>query len=135
MSNNKNGNGKKEQTELGVQEPQSEFDRWLNDTGPFVKLPPTDGGSIVVQFFNDKTKRELIDRTFEDPQTGQKKITRRAKYKVLMPQYADQGEKDLEVPKTLAQKIEMNIIRGHCLLEIVRRGMGTNTRYEAIAAD
>ena len=88
-----------------------------------------------MQFFNDKSKRELIDRTFEDPQTGEKKITRRANYKVLLPQYVDQGEKNLEVPKTLAQQIELNIVRGHCLLEIVRHGVGTNTRYQVVAAD
>jgi hypothetical protein len=45
----------------------------------------------------------------------------------------DAGEKKLDTPKTLAQQIEDNIRRGKTLLEIVRHGMGTKTRYNAYA--
>jgi hypothetical protein len=44
------------------------------------------------------------------------------------PSQTDQGEKLLGVPKTLAQMIEMNVEKNHCLLEITRHGLGTNTK-------
>lgn len=53
---------------------------------------------------------------------------------VLDPNYPDEGEKPLEAPKTLAQQIEANIVKGHCLQEITRHGTGPNTRYTVVAA-
>jgi hypothetical protein len=93
-----------------------------------------DGETVVFQFFKDKSKRELTTRTFEDPVTHEKTETIKVKYKVLVPGAADQGEKSLETPKMLAQQIEANINKNHCLLEITRHGTGPNTRYTVIAA-
>jgi hypothetical protein len=76
----------------------------------------------------------LATRTFEDPNTHEKIETTKVKYKVLIPDAAEQGEKSLEAPKTLAQQIEANINKNHCLLEITRHGTGPNTRYTVIAA-
>lgn len=53
---------------------------------------------------------------------------------IIDPNQTDQGEKLLDVPKTLAQMIEANVEKNHCLLEITKHGLGTNTRYTVIAA-
>jgi hypothetical protein len=113
---------------------KDEVDKFVNSTGDFARLPQRDGESAVFQFFNDKSKRELATRTFEDPITHEKTETTKVKYKVLLPDAADQGEKSLETPKMLAQQIEANINKNHCLLEITRHGAGPSTRYTVIAA-
>jgi hypothetical protein len=113
---------------------KDEVDRFVNSTGDFARLPQRDGESSVFQFFKDKSKRELAIRTFEDPITHEKIETTKVKYKVLIPDAAEQGEKSLETPKMLAQQIEANINKNHCLLEITRHGTGPNTRYTVIAA-
>jgi hypothetical protein len=97
---------------------KDEVDRFVNSTGDFARLPQRDGESAVFQFFKDKSKRELATRTFEDPVTHEKTETTKVRYKVLIPDAADQGEKSLETPKMLAQQIEANIKKNHCLLEI-----------------
>jgi hypothetical protein len=84
--------------------------------------------------FKDKSKRELTTRTFEDPVTHEKTSTIKVRYKVLVPDAADQEEKSLETPKLLAQQIEANINKNHCLLEITRHGIGPNTKYTVITA-
>jgi hypothetical protein len=58
----------------------------------------------------------------------------RVEYNVIDPNQPDQGEKLLDVPKTVAQMIEVNVEKDHCLLEITKHGLGTNTRYTVIAA-
>lgn len=55
------------------------------------------------------------------------------KYLATHPYYPEQGEKPLEVPKTLAQQIEANIEVGNLLQKIIRHGTGPNTRYTVIA--
>jgi hypothetical protein len=74
----------------------------------------------------------LATRTFEDQITHEKTETTRVRYKVLVPDATDMGEKSLEAPKMLAQQIEANINKNHYLLEITRHG--PNTRYTVIAA-
>jgi hypothetical protein len=132
MSNekeNQNPNpNKKENT------PIDEVDRFLNSTEPFLRLPKREGESMTYQFSNDKSKRELVRTTFRDPVTDEIKPQIKVKYSALHPYYHEQGEKPLEVPKTLAQQIEANIAKGHFLQEITRRGTGPNTRYTATAA-
>jgi hypothetical protein len=114
---------------------QDEVDRFINSTSKFVNLPKRDGESSTYQFFKDKTKRKLVTKTFTDPITHQTKAPQiRVEYNVLDPNQTDQGEKQLDVPKTLAQMIEANVEKNHCLLEITRHGLGTNTRYTVIAA-
>jgi hypothetical protein len=114
--------------------PKDEVDLFVNSTGDFLRLPQRDGDSVTYQFFNDKSKRALVRRTFIDPVTREEKQVIRVKYSVLHPDYPEQGEKPLEVPKTLAQQIEANINKNHCLQEITRHGIGPITRYTAIAA-
>jgi hypothetical protein len=93
------------------------------------------GESSTYQFFNDKTKRKLVTKTFTDPITCQTKAPQiRVEYNVIDPNQTDQAEKLLDVPKTLAQMIEANVEKNHCLLEITRHGLGTSTRYTVIAA-
>jgi hypothetical protein len=113
---------------------KDEVDRFVNSTGDFARLPQRDGETALFQFFKDKSKRELTTRTFEDPVTHEKTSTIKVKYKVLVPDAADQGEKSLETPKLLAQQIEANINKNRCLLEITRHGIGPNTWYTVIAA-
>jgi hypothetical protein len=120
--------------QLNEKQNKDEVDRFVNSTGDFARLPQRDGESSVFQFFKDKSKRELATRTFEDPITHEKIETTKVRYKVLIPDTADQGEKSLEAPKTLAQQIEANINKNCCLLEITRHGTGPNTRYTVIAA-
>lgn len=114
---------------------QDEVDKFINSTSKYVNLPKRDGESYTYQFFNDKTKRKLVTKTFTDPITHQTKAPQtRVEYNVIDPNQVDQGEKLLDVPKTLAQMIEANVEKNHCLLEITRHGLGTNTRYTVIAA-
>lgn len=114
---------------------QDEVDIFINSTSKFVNLPKRDGESSVYQFFKDKTKRKLVTKTFTDPITHQTKAPQiRVEYNVIDPNQTDQGEKLLDVPKTLAQIIEANVGKNHCMLEITRHGLGTNTRYTVIAA-
>jgi hypothetical protein len=114
--------------------PKDEVDAFLNSIGDFLRLPQKDGESVTYQFFRDKSKRELVERTFRDPVTDEIKPQIKVKYSALHPHYPEQGEKPLEVPKTLAQQIEANIAKGHCLQEITRHGTGPNTRYTVTAA-
>jgi hypothetical protein len=114
---------------------QDEVDKFINSSSKFVNLPKRDGESYTYQFFNDKTKRKLVTKTFTDPITHQTKAPQiRVEYNVIDPHQIDQGEKLLDVPKTLAQMIEANIEKNHYLLEITRHGLGTSTRYTVIAA-
>ena len=113
---------------------KDEVDMFVNSTGDFARLPQRDGETALYQFFKDKSKRELTTRTFEDPVTHEKTSTLKVRYKVLVPDAADQGEKSLETPKLLAQQIEANLNKNHYLLEITRHGIGSNTRYTVIAA-
>lgn len=122
------------QENQGEKQTKDEVDRFVNSTGDFARLPQRDGETVVFQFFKDKSKRELITRTFEDPVTHEKTSTIKVRYKALVPDTADQGEKSLETPKLLAQQIEANVNKNHCLLEITRHGIGPNTRYTVIAA-
>ena len=74
---------------------KDEVDRFVNSTGDFARLPQRDGETALFQFFEDKSKRELTTRTFEDPLTHEKTSTIKVRYKVLVPDAADQGEKTL----------------------------------------
>lgn len=127
MTNGENQNPNEKQD-------KDEVDIYLNSIGDFLRLPRGDGESVTYQFFNDKSKRELASSLFTDTATGEKKQVTKVKYIALHPQYPEQGEKPLEVPKTLAQQIEANIAKNHCLLEITRHGTGPNTRYTVTAA-
>lgn len=89
---------------------------------------------MTYQFFQDKTKRKLVTKTFTDPVTNEERSQTRTEYAAIDPHYPEQGEKPLDVPKTLALQIEANIVKGRCLQEITRHGTGPNTRYIAIAA-
>ena len=114
---------------------QDEVDKFINSTSKYVNLPKRDGESFVYQFSKDKAKRKLVTKTFTDPITHQPKSPQtRVEYNVIDPSQTDQGEKLLDVPKTLAQAIEANVEKNHCVLEITRHGLGTNTRYTVIAA-
>jgi hypothetical protein len=114
---------------------QDEVDKFINSTSKYVNLPKRDGESFVYQFFKDKTKRKLVTKTFIDPLTHQPKTPQiRVEYNVIDPNQLGQEEKLLDVPKTLAQAIEANVEKDHCLLEITRHGLGTNTRYTVIVA-
>jgi hypothetical protein len=113
---------------------QDDVGRFINSTSKYVNLPKMDGESLTYQFFKDRTKRKLVTKTFTDPLTNQQKPQTRVEYNVIDPNHIDQGEKLLDVPKTVAQGIEANVEKDHCLLEITRHGLGTNTRYTVIAA-
>lgn len=113
------------------QNQKDEVDRFVSSTGDFARLPDRDGGTVTYQFFADKSKRRLVEREFTDKSSGQVTVSQKVEYMVTLPEDPDAGEKKLDTPKTLAQQIEDNIRRGKTLLEIVRRGMGTNTRYNA----
>lgn len=114
---------------------KDEVDVYVSSTGDFVRLPQRDGEPVQYQFFNDKTKRTLVTRVFTDNKTGEKTESQKVQYMVLLPEDREAGEKKLDTPKTLASQIEDNIRRNHNLLDITRRGIGPNTRYNAIAAD
>ena len=89
---------------------QDEVDKFINSTSKYVNLPKRDGESSVYQFSKDKTKRKLVTKTFTDPITHQPKTPQtRVEYNVIDPNQTDQGEKLLDVPKTLAQAIEANV--------------------------
>jgi len=128
MSNNKNENGNGNQY---PNEKKDEVDRFVSSTGDFARLPDRDGGTITYQFSTDKSKRQLVQREFTDKSTGQVTVSQKVEYMVQMPDDPDAGEKKLDTPKTLAQQVEYNLGKGKTLQEIVRHGMGTNTRYNA----
>lgn len=46
----------------------------------------------------------------------------------------DQGEKLLDVPKTVAIDVEANLAKGRTLLDITRHGNIPNVRYTVTAA-
>ncbi len=118
----------------GNENPQiDEVDRFLNSIGEYLRLPQRDGEFITYRFSKDKSKRELVKATFRDPVTDEIKPQIKVKYLAIHPQFTEQGEKPLEVPKTLAQQIEANIEAGHLLQKIIRHGTGPNTRYTVIA--
>lgn len=100
----------------------------------FVTLPKKDGESKIYQFPIEKSKRTLVSRPFVDPITKQETLAKKIRYLVIDPSSPDQGEKELDTPRTLAQQIEANIAKNHTLLEITKRGEGVNTRYYVIAA-
>lgn len=112
---------------------KDEVDRFVSSTGDFARLPDRDGGTVTYQFSSEKSKRKLVDREFTDKSSGQVTVSQKVEYMVTLPEEPNAGEKKLDTPKTLAQQIEDNIRRGKTLLEIVRHGMGTNTRYNAYA--
>jgi hypothetical protein len=111
-----------------------EVDVFIRSPGKFLRLPQRDGESMTYQFFRDKSKRKLVTKPFVDPVTREEKPQTRIEYSALDPLYPEQGEKLLDVSKTLALQIEANIAKGHCLQEITRHGTGSNTRYTSIAA-
>jgi hypothetical protein len=113
---------------------QDDVDRFINSTSKYVNLPKMDGESLTYQFSKDKSKRKLVTKSFTDPLTNQQKPQTRVEYNVIDPNHTDQGEKLLDVPKTVAQGIEANVEKDHYLLEITRQGLGNNTRYTVIAA-
>ena len=112
---------------------KDEVDIFVSSVGDFVRLPDRDGGSVTYQFSSEKPKRRLVEREFTDKSTGQVTVAQKVEYTVTLPDDPDQGEKKLDTPKTLAQAIEDNLRRGKTLLEIVRHGTGTKTRYNAFA--
>jgi hypothetical protein len=113
---------------------KDEVDRFLNPAKDYIRLPRKDGESIVVQFMNDKSKRQLVTTTFMDPVTQELKPQTKVKYIALDPNYPDEGEKSLEAPKTLAKEIESKIAAGYRLQKITRHGTGPNTRYTSDGA-
>jgi hypothetical protein len=134
-NNISNTNNNNIQDTSSITSEQDEVDKFINSTSKYVNLPKRDGESSIYQFSKDKTKRKLVTKTFTDPITHQPKTPQtRIEYNVIDPNQTDQGEKLLDVPKTLAQAIEANVEKDHCLLEITRHGLGTNTRYTVIAA-
>ena len=113
---------------------QDEVDKFINSTSKYVNLPKRDGESSVYQFSKNKAKRKLVTKTFTDPITHQPKTPQtRVEYNVIDPNQTDQEEKLIGCTKTLAQMIEANVEKNHCLLEITRHGLGTNARYTVIA--
>jgi hypothetical protein len=48
----------------------------------------------------------------------------KVEYNVIDPNQPDQGEKLLDVPKTVAQMIEVNVEKDHYLLEITKTRFG-----------
>lgn len=104
---------------------QDEVDTYINSTSKYVNLPKRDDESFTYQFFKDKSKRKLVTKTFTDPITNQQKAPQtRIEYMVIDPNQTDQGEKLLDVPKTLVQGIEANVAKNHYLLQITRHGLG-----------
>ena len=84
---------------------RDEVDRFLNPAKDYIRLPRREAESIVVQFINDKSKRQLVTTTFTDPVTQELKPKYMGfivKYMALDPSFPDEGEKSLEAPKTLA---------------------------------
>ena len=118
-----------------IQNEKDDVDRFISATGDFVRLPDRDGGTVTYRFFNDKSKRRIVDREFEDKSTGQVTVSQKVEYMVNLPDDPGTGEKKLDTPKTLAQQIEDLIRRNKTLIEIVRHGVGTKTRYNAYAVD
>jgi hypothetical protein len=132
---NENQNNQNENQNEGIEE-MSEFDKWLNKTPDFIRLPKEDNEAIKVLHPKDwKDKRELVTRDFEDKKTGQKTPTVRAKYMVRIPDVLDQKEKSLEAPKTLARQMEDNLAEGKYLHKIVKHSVSGQTRYTVIALD
>jgi hypothetical protein len=114
---------------------EDDVDIFIKQVNKYISMPKRDGETIACQFFPDKAKRRLVTKNFVDPITNVDKGPQtKVEYQVIDPVQADQGEKLLDVPKTVAQQIEANIVKGHYLLEITRHGTGTNTRYTVIAS-
>jgi hypothetical protein len=111
-----------------------EVDAFIRSPGNFLRLPQNDGESTIFQFFKDKSKRKLVSRPFIDPITKEVKPQTKIEYVAIDPHDPEQGEKLLDVTKTLALQIEANIAKGHCLQVITRHGMGPSTRYTSIGA-
>jgi hypothetical protein len=111
-----------------------EVDAFIRSSGNFLRLPQKEGESMIFQFFKDKSKRKLVSRPFVDPITNEVKPQTKIEYIAIDPHDPEQGEKLLDVTKTLALQIEANIAKGHCLQVITRHGTGPNTRYTSIAA-
>jgi hypothetical protein len=111
-----------------------EVDAYISSAGKYLSLPRRDGESATYQFFRDKSKRKLVTKSFVDPVTREEKSLIKVEYTAIDPYHPEQGEKLLDVTKSLAVQIEANIAKGHCLQEITRHGTGPNTRYTATAA-
>jgi hypothetical protein len=77
---------------------------------------------MIFQFYKDKGKRKLDQ--FIDPVTSEVKPQIKIEYVVIDPHDPEQGEKLLDVTKTLALQIEANIAKGRCLQIITRHGTG-----------
>ncbi|MGH9988590.1 MAG: hypothetical protein ACRD8W_32050 [Nitrososphaeraceae archaeon] len=112
-----------------------EVDLFLNSSGKYARLPIRDGETKTYQFINDKSKRKLVKKRFKDPATGEEKGPEQTKveYPVIDQMIADQGEKLLDVPKTVALDVEANLAKGRALLEITRHGNVPNVRYTVTA--
>jgi hypothetical protein len=86
-------------TNINENRQTDEVDMFLNSTGDYLRLPKRDGESATYQFFNDKSKRELVKTTFKDPMTDEIKPQIKVRYSAIHPYYPEQGEKPLEVPR------------------------------------
>jgi hypothetical protein len=92
-----------------------EVNAFIESSGKFLRLPQSDGESMTYQFFRDKSKRKLVSRPFIDPLTKEEKPQTKIEYTALDPHDPEQGEKQLNVTKTLALQIETNIAKGPLL--------------------
>lgn len=115
---------------------EDEVDVFLKSSGKYARLPTRDGETKTYRFINDKSKRKLVKIKFKDPVTGEEKGPEQTKveYPVIDQMIADQGEKLLDVPKTVALDVEANLAKGRKLLEITRHGNIPNVRYTVTAA-
>lgn len=111
-----------------------EVDVFIRSPGKYLQLPQRDGESSTYQFIRDKSKRKLVTKSYTDPVTKEERQQIRIEYAALDPHCPEQGEKLLDVTKTLALQIETNIAKGYCLQEVTRHGIGPQTRYIATAA-
>ena len=115
---------------------EDEVDLFLKSSGKYARLPTRDGETKRYRFINDKSKRKLVKKKFKDPVTGEEKGPEQTKieYHVIDQTMPDQGEKLLDVPKTVAIDVEANLAKGRTLLDITRHGNIPNVRYTVTAA-
>jgi hypothetical protein len=74
------------------QNQKDKVDRFVNSTGDFARLPDRDGGTVTYQFFNDKSKRRLVEREFTDKSSGQVTVSQKVEYMVTLPEDPDAGD-------------------------------------------
>ena len=128
LASNQQDSNQKNQNTRPSNKPMKEF---IKTVSRYSRLPKKIGESETYQFFPNEDKRRVVEK-YDDK--FEHDWIERGKFDVIDPACAEEGEKWLETPKTLASELLMNIEAGNCLLRIIKT-QDNPTKYSVIAVN